>query len=64
MKILRFVLVVGGIALIGYSIYSTFDVSKTESMVWTGGKISNQLIGMLGIGILAILAGAFMKRRR
>jgi LPXTG-motif cell wall-anchored protein len=60
MKILRFILVAGGILLVAYGTllfvlpqYRTFDQGD-----------SNQTIGIFGIGILAILAGAFMKRRR
>ncbi|KAA3622760.1 MAG: hypothetical protein DWP94_07600 [Flavobacterium sp.] len=60
MKILRFVLVAGGILLFVYGAmllllpqYRSLDQAD-----------SNQTIGIFGIGILAILAGAFMKRRR
>lgn len=64
MKILRFVLVFGGIALIGYALYSVIGVSNSETRIATEGWISEQVLGMFGIGILAILAGVFMGRRR
>ena len=64
MKILRFVLVFGGIALIGYALYSLIGVSGSETMDGTEGWISDQVLGMFGIGILAIMAGVFMRRRR
>ncbi|NNF31632.1 MAG: LPXTG cell wall anchor domain-containing protein [Flavobacteriaceae bacterium] len=64
MKILRFVLVFGGIALIGYGLYSLIGASNPETINGVEGTISQQVLGMLGIGILAILAGVFMRRRR
>jgi hypothetical protein len=64
MKILRFTLVAGGIALIGYALYVSIDVSNTETMNWTETGMSQQILGMFGIGILAVLAGVFMKSRR
>ncbi len=60
MKILRFILVAGGILLVLYGIlisvlpqYRTIDQDEI-----------NQIIGIFGIGLLAILAGIFMRRRR
>ncbi|AVI50038.1 hypothetical protein C5O00_02190 [Pukyongia salina] len=60
MKILRFVLVAGGIVLLVYGVmisllpqYRSLDEADT-----------NQTIGIFGLALLAIVAGIFMKRRR
>jgi len=60
MKILRFVLVAGGIILLVYGAmvsllpqYGSMDQADT-----------NQTIGIFGMAVLAIIAGIFMKRRR
>lgn len=59
MKILRFVLVAGGIILLVYGAmvsllpqYGSIDQADT-----------NQTIGIFGMAVLAIIAGIFMKRR-
>ena len=59
MKILRFVLVAGGIILLVYGAmvsllpqYGSMDQADT-----------NQTIGIFGMAVLAIIAGIFMKRR-
>ena len=64
MKILRFILVLGGLALIGYGLYSAFFVETTETISWGGARMSSQVLGMIGLGILAVIAGLFMRRRR
>ena len=64
MKILRIVLVVGGLALVGYGLYSAFFIETTESIEWGGAHLNNQVLGMVGVGLLATIAGLFMRRRR
>jgi uncharacterized membrane protein len=64
MKILRIVLVIGGLVLIGYGLYSAFFIETSETMEWGGARFNNQVLGMIGVGTLAALAGFFMTRRR
>ncbi len=64
MKILRIVLILGGLSLIGYGLYIAFFVESSETMKWSGVRLDNQLIGMIGVGLLAAVAGFFMRRRR
>jgi len=67
MKILKSVLIVVGVVLIGFGLYNAFvpqevlDIGPLE--VSTKEGMSNQTIGMIGIGILALIAGAFMRKR-
>jgi len=67
MKILRSVLVVAGIALIVFALYNVFflqevlDKGSLEISTEEGG--SNQTVAMIGLGVIAIITGAFMKRR-
>ncbi|MCW5521031.1 hypothetical protein J1N09_14370 [Aureitalea sp. L0-47] len=64
MKILRIVLVVGGLALIGYGFYSGFFAETSEVMESGSSGLNNQVAGMIGVGLLASVAGLFMGRRR
>lgn len=67
MKILRSVLVVAGIALIVIALYNVFFPQEVlaegplEIPSQEGG--SNQTVAMIGLGVIAIITGAFMKRR-
>lgn len=67
MNILKIVLLIAGVVLVGMGLYQAFfpetvvslgplEVNKTEGL-------SNQTLGMIGIGILALLGGAFIKKR-
>lgn len=67
MNILKIVLLIAGVILVGMGLYQAFfpetvlslgplEVNKTEGL-------SNQTLGMIGIGILALLGGAFIKKR-
>lgn len=68
MKILRIVLLLAGVALIGYGIYNIFMPQEVVEI----GSIeiveiedsSNQTFGMIGIGILALIAGFLIQNRR
>lgn len=67
MKILKIALLIVGVVLVVMGLYQAFfpetivslgplEVNKTEGL-------SNQVLGMIGIGVLALLAGAFIKNR-
>ena len=67
MKILKTVLVAVGIVLIGFGLYNAFvpqevlDIGPLEVSAKEG--LSNQTLAMIGLGVLALLAGAFMQKR-
>ncbi len=67
MKVLRLVLVIVGIVLIAFGLYNAFvpqevlDVGPLEVSAKEG--LSSQTIAMIAIGVIALLAGAFMKPR-
>ncbi|MBT0607399.1 hypothetical protein [Aequorivita echinoideorum] len=68
MKILKIVLLIAGVALIIFGLYNAFvpqaviDVGPIEVNAREG--ITNQTLGMIGIGVLALLAGILVKNRR
>lgn len=64
MKILRIVLILGGLSLVGYGLYTAFFSETAEALNSNSGGMNNQLIGMIGVGLLAAVAGFFMRRRR
>ncbi|WP_310992704.1 hypothetical protein [Aequorivita marina] len=68
MKVLKTVLLIAGVVLIIFGLYNAFvpqsvvelgplEVNKTEGL-------NNQTLGMIGIGVLALLGGALLKNRR
>ncbi|MDC7996030.1 hypothetical protein [Altibacter sp. HG106] len=67
MKILKTVLVVVGLVLIAIGLYNAFvpqqvvDIGPLEVSAKEG--LSNQTIAMIALGVLALLAGAFMRPR-
>lgn len=67
MKILKSVLVVVGVVLIGFGLYNAFfpkqvlDLGPLEVSAREG--LSNQSLAMIGLGVLTLLAGAFMQKR-
>jgi hypothetical protein len=67
MKILKSVLIVVGIVLIGFGLYNAFVPQEVLEFgpleVSTKEGLSNQTLGMIGLGFLALLAGAFMRKR-
>lgn len=68
MKVLKIVLLVVGVVLIGFGLYNAFvpqevlDIGPLEVSAKEG--LSNQTLGMIGLGVLALVAGAFLKERK
>jgi hypothetical protein len=67
MKILKIVLLIVGVILIAFGLYTAFvpqevlDIGPLEVNAKEG--LSNQTLGMIGIGVLALIAGALLKNR-
>ncbi|MEM0518206.1 MULTISPECIES: hypothetical protein [Aequorivita] len=67
MKILKVVLLIVGIVLIVFGLYNAFvpqqvlDIGPLEVNAKEG--LTNQTLGMIGIGVLALVAGALLKNR-
>lgn len=68
MKILKIVLLIVGVVLIVFGLYNAFvpqqvlDIGPLEVNAKEG--LTNQTLGMIGIGVLALIAGAMLKNRR
>lgn len=68
MKILKIVLLIVGVVLIIFGLYNAFvpqqvlDIGPLEVNAKEG--LTNQTLGMIGIGVLALIAGALIKNRR
>lgn len=68
MKILKIVLLIVGVVLIVFGLYNAFvpqqvlDIGPLEVNAKEG--LSSQTLGMIGIGVLALIAGALIKNRR
>jgi len=68
MKVLKIVLMIVGVVLLIFGLYNAFvpqtvlDIGPIEVSAEEG--LTNQTIGMIGIGILAIIGGAMIKNRR
>jgi len=68
MKILKIVLLIVGVVLIIFGLYNAFvpqqvlDIGPLEVNAKEG--MTNQTLGMIGIGVLALIAGALIKNRR
>lgn len=60
MKILRGILLIAGVVLIGFGLVNLFI---PEYATITNDS-NNQVIGIMGLGVLAILASVFAKNRR
>lgn len=68
MKILKLVLIIVGVVLIAFGLYQAFvpqevlNIGPLEVSAKEG--ISNQILGMIGLGVVALVAGAFLKNRK
>ncbi|QQX77099.1 MULTISPECIES: hypothetical protein [Aequorivita] len=68
MKILKIVLLIVGVVLIVFGLYNAFvpqqvlDIGPLEVNAKEG--LTNQTLGMIGIGVLALIASALLKNRR
>jgi uncharacterized membrane protein YobD (UPF0266 family) len=68
MKILKIVLLIVGVVLIVFGLYNAFipqtvlDLGPLEVNAKEG--LTNQTLGMIGIGVLALIAGSLLKNRR
>ena len=68
MRILKLVLLVVGVILIAVGLYNAFvprailDIGFLEVSAKEG--VTNQTLGMIGLGVLAILAAVLAKNRR
>ncbi|MCH2490650.1 MAG: hypothetical protein MK211_10925 [Flavobacteriales bacterium] len=68
MKVLKFVLLLVGVILIAVGLYNAFvpqqvlDIGPVEVSAKEG--LSNQTLGMIGLGVLALIAGVFIKNRK
>jgi len=68
MKVLKTVLLIVGVLLIAVGLYNAFvpqevlDIGPLEVNAKEG--LSNQTLGMIGLGLLALIAGALLKNRR
>ena len=68
MKILKLVLVIVGVTLIVYGLYNAFMPQEVLSIgsleISAEEGLTNQTLGMIGLGVLALLAAVFAKKRR
>ncbi|MGB3343391.1 MAG: hypothetical protein WBA61_05735 [Aequorivita sp.] len=68
MKILKIVLMLVGVVLVLFGLYNAFvpqtvvDIGPLEVNSKEG--LTNQTLGMIGIGVLALIAGVMIKERR
>ena len=68
MKILSLVLIIVGIVLIAFGLYKAFvpqevlDIGPLQVNAKEG--LSNQSLAMMGLGVLALVAGAFLNKKR
>ncbi len=60
MKILRGILLLAGVLLLGFGLVNLF-VPQYSTII---DDANNQVIGIMGLGFLAILAAVFAKNRR
>ncbi len=68
MKILKIVLLVAGVIFILLGLYQAFVPQTVVALgpleINAKEGISNQTFGMIGLGILALVAGLLLKNRR
>lgn len=68
MKILKVVLMIVGVVLVVMGLYNAFVPQEVASIgpleVNAKEGLSNQTLGMIGIGVFALVAGVLIKERR
>lgn len=68
MKILKLVLMIVGVVLVVIGLYNAFVPQEVLSIgpleVNAKEGLSNQTLGMIGIGVFALLAGVLIKNKR
>lgn len=68
MKILKVVLIVAGSTLIVFGLYDLFQLQ--EVFKWNFFEVSatensnNQTFGLIGLGIISLIAGTFLTKRK
>ncbi|MFT5231155.1 MAG: hypothetical protein ACI836_001558 [Saprospiraceae bacterium] len=64
MKILKLILVIAGAVLVGFGLYTGFvpqEVLDNGSIAVSIKKgLNDQTLGMIGLGVVALIAGAFL----
>tara|TARA_R110002124_G_scaffold131910_2_gene294385 strand:+ start:17228 stop:17434 length:207 start_codon:yes stop_codon:yes gene_type:complete len=67
MRVLKVILLIVGILLVGLGLYNAFVPQEVLAIgpieVSAKEGLNNQTLGMIGLGILALVAAAFIKNR-
>ena len=67
MKVLKLILILAGIALIAFGLYNAFVPQKVVEVgplaVSAKEGLTNQTVAMIILGVLALLAGIYIKKR-
>lgn len=67
MKILKIVLMIVGVVLVVFGLYNAFVPQEVVSIgpleVNAKEGLSNQTLGMIGIGVFALIAGMLIKNK-
>jgi LPXTG-motif cell wall-anchored protein len=68
MKILKMVLIIVGSVLIVAGLYDIFELQEVLKLdaleVSAQEDLNNQTFGMIGLGIISLMAGAFLTKRK
>ena len=67
MKIFKLVLLIIGVLLIAFGLYNAFVPQEVVAIgpleVSAKEGLNSQTLAMIGLGVLALVAGAFMRKR-
>ena len=67
MRVLKVILLIVGILLVGLGLYNAFVPQEVLAIgpieVSAKEGLNNQTLGIIGLGILALVAAAFIKNR-
>ena len=68
MKILKLVLIIVGIVLVLMGFLNALGLQKVFGIdaveIVADEELNNQIFGMIGLGIIALIAGAFLNMKR